>query len=336
MTLNELSQKIESYLLPLRQSPLRLAAAVLLCAVMLGLFSLTRERYYQAKATFKPEENKSQDLSLDPALAAFFGGAAPSSTGNQEIIGVLLSRKISELVASDSILLDGKKTLVADAWLLRVEGKFNWSKPFKARVRLEDYGYQEKVTLAGRLMRAAMKAKENEYKFIDFLFASSDQELTGLVSQQYLDDLIEHYNLQKTQKARRDLEFFTHRADSIKEVLDGSANYVASFYDTNKYRTQFRSEVGVKKKEIEVEYLRQIYQQLVLSREQARTQLLRDTPIISILDAPKPPFKTVKPRPWVYALGGAFLGFFLMALWIVRPQLKADITGLIEQSLQPD
>ena len=176
----------------------------------------------------------------------------------------------------------------------------------------------------------------NPEGFIKFTFENESPFLVQHVSERYIEQLTQYYKTQKTEKAQNNLKFFTYRSDSIYRELEKATAYVARHYDRNQNLTRLSSGLKVREKEIESEYLRQLFLQTTASKEEAVAQLQRDTPIIQILDYPVPPFKARKASMLVNLVLGFFLGAFIPMVYFSRKLIREDLINFIKSTLDKE
>ncbi len=316
--------------------------------------------YYQAKAIFHPENETSSGFNIDNPVS-FFLGSPSASIESSTMTGILNSRRISEMVVKDTVVLvrdtffvvnpdihygilngdtislDTSRVLLADAvndlfkpgfsvlgYLIRLV-----SKPPEIPTK------QQRIYAAGKTLRKQLNAIVNDEGFIDMELSIPNTRMAKVLSDKYIRALRDYYIGQRTAKAERNLSFFTFRVDSVKQELESVNRQIALFFDQSRYRVMAREEVLPRELEAQQEYLKELYINLTLSREQAASQLLEDTPILQVLDYPMPPFiKEDDSRVFGLLLGG-LLGFLLTGFWFCRKQLRKDTWELIRMSLEP-
>ncbi|MDX2283398.1 MAG: hypothetical protein NW241_04515 [Bacteroidia bacterium] len=335
MQLELIFQRIREYLQRLRRKwPVPVIWGALFAGLML-LNSSFRPTIYIARTIFHPEAAGDQGgNAANSALSLLFGPSAEQGGANF-MIGILKSRYISEAVVADTILYEGQRHLLADLVLARSPRASSLFNAWRL-LRKEDpaaYSYQSKIVSAARQLRNALVVMVRDDGFISMEFSFFEPALTGLISETFIRQLDAYYKRQRTEKAVRNVEFFTHRSDSVKRELDKTTRALAGTQDRSRFNLFSIDRVYPAELEVKRDMLTQMYVSLVVSKEQALAQLMQDTPIIQVLDPPAPPFDVLKASYLLYAMIGLFAGLVLGAILAVRPLLAEDLGQAIRQAL---
>lgn len=269
-------------------------------------------------------------MGVDP-LSLIFGRGSSTAGGNAlQMIGVLQSRRISEDVAADTILVEEEKVLMADYIRASSPSSFslvNWiyslfTEPSPPPSK------KSKVIGVGRRLRANMEIESNDFGFIEATFWFNDPKVLEVISNAYIEKLTSYYQVQKTEKAEANVIFFRYRSDSVKQEIDEAAYSMARYLDKNKYRINAVDDIYTQKKELEIEYLSELYKNQMLSLEQAKSQLQQQTPIIQVLDFPEQPFPGIAKSPLLFGIVGLILGLIIASIFSLRGLIREDIRYL--------
>lgn len=336
MNLDQIKEKLDIYVEALRNNRLWIILFALILGGILGFNALTSPTFFIAHASFHPETNSSNAPSLSGSPLSFLLGSGGLDGNEADMMEeVLLSRKISEDVVKDSIMVGTEKRLLADLIIEKYPKGFSL-KGFIIGLFIspEEPEYESKVIRAGVYIKNGLEVKKADSGFLNMNLKFNDVKLAEIISQKYIEKLSQYYTDQKTAKAKINLNFFTDRAAFVKRQLDSTATNLANFQDRNKGLLFARKMVSAKEYETKLEYLKEMYKTLVTNREQAASQLQRDTPIIQVLDQPKPPFESVQKSFPLYLFIGLFLGALLGAGWATRKLIWEDLYGYINRSLE--
>jgi uncharacterized protein involved in exopolysaccharide biosynthesis len=115
------------------------------------------------------------------------------------------------------------------------------------------------------------------------------------------------------------------QADSIRNELNQAITGVATYTDNtfNLNPALNVNRVPSTKKQIDVQANTAILTQLVTNLEMAKVTLLRETPLIQLIDRPTLPLKKDKPgKAKSLLIGGILAGFLTILYLIVRILLK--------------
>lgn len=335
MKIDAIIEKGQLYWSKLLRSRLRIAAGGLVIGLLLGIWAWRQPLVYTAKTVFHPEENggmNMQDLS-NPLSILMGGGGMSAST--QQMVKVLNSRRVNEAVVSDSMFIDSSQVLIADAVLdaapkkLSVGRVISWFFPSDSVPPA-----WKRINSAADLLMKQISTESGEEGFLTFSLSFYDDTIAIELADRYVQKLEEYYLSRKTQRGKESVRFFSERVDSVKQELDKATRSLARTIDQDQYRIFAQDQIRIAEMEAQVEILKNIYVQLVASREAAVAQLKRETPIIQVLDRPDPPLKGKKPSTLINLILGGILGGFLAALWVTRSLWREDLWQVIKSSLE--
>ncbi|MDX1907922.1 MAG: hypothetical protein SF053_12885 [Bacteroidia bacterium] len=310
------------------------ALVTLLLTTLLVVNGMLRPTFYSALTVFHPETTGEGFSAETSAISMILGGGQEKGPASF-MIGVLKSRHISEAVAADSVEYHGQKRLVADL-VIESTPKYgsliSWiTSRFAAAP--DTIPYRSKIINTGYNLRGSLKLEVRPDGFITMNFFCSDEELTGVLSREYIKQLDKYYLEKKTEKATRNVAFFSHRADSIKRELDKASYALARLQEQNRYGFLRQDEVLPGELLARQTMLQQLYVTLTISREQAMAQLQQDTPILQVLDEPDPPYEVVSGQIVLYMVIGVLGGIAVSVLVICYPLIRTDAQQLIQQFL---
>ena len=335
MKIEELLQHIERYSTPVLRVKWIILAIGLIMGSALAIRAYLSPTMFRAVTIFHPESGDSGGGFALPDPISLLIGNGTSSASDQQMIGVLRSQTVSEKLVADTIPWKGDTVLLADLIIEETPRPFSIVRAITSLVSPDTgYTYQTKIIIASRQLMKELSASTNENGFIDFSVGFYQPELIGIIAEKYIENLVEYYTNQKTEKADQNVAFFTERADSIKGELDKVAASRARIVDQEQYRIFARDQISTAELDIKLEMLKEMYIQLVASREQFIAQLKRVTPIIQVLDPPTPPFDVEKPSVIKGFLSGLFLIIFFSAVWLTRREWIKDIRILVVKTIE--
>lgn len=336
MKIEELFATINRYLSPLNRRKWLIIAVGLMAGVGFGLRAYFAPVMYRATTVFHPESGSTGASGLMiPDPISILMGSADGSASDQQMIGVLQSKSISGAVVADTIPWNGSQRLLADVILEERPQSFSVFQLIKGFF-VEDTGftYDTKIILASQQLMREQSLETSEQGFIVFSFGFYNPRLCQLIAEKYIANLISYYTKQKTAKAQLNVDFFTERTDSVKRELDIVAAQRARAIDQEQYRVFARDMVSTAELDARLEMLKEMYIQLVASREQFIAQLKRETPIIQVLDPPRPPFDVEAPSVLIHFLGGLIGVIFLLCLWITRREWISDGKDILVSTIE--
>ncbi|MEM6763662.1 MAG: hypothetical protein AAF824_03670 [Bacteroidota bacterium] len=314
---------------------------ILLLGVGLGLilyfYASRKPVIYIATTVFHPETNEApSEVDLNnPAsfITSTLGGNNLSA--NNQMIGVIMSRRISELVVKDSIVKEDSTVLLADLISSQFKPGFSFTKFLQSLIKNQQQPtpLDFKIIKAGAQVRNSLTVITNDYGFIEMSLSFRDPSLAKETSLIYIDVIKQYYAELKSEKSQSSMDFLANRRDSVKTELDLTNQRIASFYDRNKYGVSTRPEVFLKEQQTKSEMLARMYGELVIAFETTKAQFLKESPIIQVLDYPDPPFQSIRPKTTGYFLLGIFMGILIGVMIIVGRLLWEDLQRVITRAL---
>ncbi len=326
MKIEELFATIDRYLSPLKRRKWLILVIGLLAGLGFGIRAYFAPVMYRATTVFHPESNSTGSSGfMIPDPISLLMGSSDGSASGQQMIGVLMSKSISEAVVADTIPWNDSSRLLAEVILEERPQSFSVIR-FIQQMFVEDTGltYNAKIIQASHQLMREQKIETSEQGFIVFSFGFYHPALCQLIAEKYIDNLISYYTKQKTAKAQLNVDFFTERTDSVKRELDIVSARRARAIDQEQYRVFARDMISTAELDAKLEMLKEMYIQLVASREQFIAQLKRETPIIQVLDPPKPPFDVEGPSVLMSFLGGLMGISILLCAWFTRREWLSD------------
>ena len=341
MKLDSLAERAQLYRSIILSGRRFVVATSIFGAMLFAIYAYTKTASYIAHTTFHPDETKSGGLgSVGDPLSLVFGGASKqfNAKATNQMIGVLQSRHLSELVAKDSVIRDGESHLLADLILdkeaFSLHPYFLLKKFIQLFIKEESLSHDKKIIHGGNTIRRRLEVETNDNDFVIMSFTFHDLNLTQQISEAYITKLEDYYTAQQTEKAKLELAFFNQRADSVRNVIDNISGKLAVYTDKTLLSTTAQAARKRAEYETQLEYLTEMYKTLIIQREQAITKLQQKTPIIQVLDRPIPPFDVIASSPVLFAILGAILFSAIAVIYLVREPFKEDFIQMIKDSLE--
>jgi uncharacterized protein involved in exopolysaccharide biosynthesis len=269
--------------------------------------TITRPRMFQARAAFLASEPQSLSGSLGaltsiasqlgmPGLSAV---AQSTATGSAQFYG--------DLLTSNAILHD----VVMTEYDASKPGEFD-GKPFKGT--LVDYSRAKAKTAADREVAAMRYLSKTVLKvtidrttgIVRFQVRTKNRQLSTQIARRLLD-LINDFNLRRRQtQAGAEREFDQLRAQAALDSLRVAETDLAQFRAGN---IDFSQSPRLGSREVELQrrvtLAQQIYTTIAQRYELAKIEAVRNTPVITIVDAPEG-LVEARPRYTIAIVLGAF------------------------------
>jgi uncharacterized protein involved in exopolysaccharide biosynthesis len=167
--------------------------------------------------------------------------------------------------------------------------------------------------------------KDKKVSIITVEVNSTNELFSKAFAENLVSNVSEFYIETKSKKAKNNVAILQRQADSIRNELNMAITGVAITSDNtfNLNPALNVNRIPSTKKQIDVQANTAILTQLVTNLEMAKVTLLRETPLIQLIDRPTLPLKKDKQGKAKSLLIGGFLAGFLTVLYlIVRKMLK--------------
>ena len=254
------------------------AATSLALFTLVVVLTLLRPRTYTVASSFTPQsERMPSNLA---GIAAQFGVALPAADAGANpdfYIELLESRRIL------SETIEAQYTFPTDT------GEVSGTLVEVLGVEAETEAEREEMTL--RKFRGMLEAElDRPSGVVTFEVESENPHLSAQIAQRLLD-LLNRFNLETRQsQAAAERRFTEVRLAEAKEELLGVENRLQSFLEVNRDigtspLLRFRQD----RLEREVDIRQAVVTALAQNYEQARIDEVRDIPVITVVEAPKPP-----------------------------------------------
>jgi uncharacterized protein involved in exopolysaccharide biosynthesis len=269
-----------------------LAGAALGMGVLVAAVVLLLPRAYRSTSSFIPSAARSTSGLAGVAAQLGMGLAGGDAAQSPAFYAALVrSRETLSSLATDSLLVDGRRTTLATAWgdakdapALRVES---------AVQRLEQ---QIDVDVDPRT------------GLVNLAVESPDAATAQAIAESLLS-LVNRFNLERRQtQASNERRFTEARLVQVKSELAQAEARLQNFLDRNRVVAQASSQrFEGERLQREVTVRRGVLEALSQSYEQARLDEVRDTPVITVVDRPA---RALLPAPRGL-LAKTFLGVIL-------------------------
>jgi uncharacterized protein involved in exopolysaccharide biosynthesis len=267
---------------------------------------------YEATAVFGPTAEASSVIPSSLAsIAAQFGVNVPSSGYSVYYYSqVLQSRAVLERVVNDTLDADGQRVPVLtmlDPWGSTPAKRFESGVlTLQERMDVSTDDQADLVTVSSRApsTRLAMALVQSILNALDSVMSASQR--TG---------------------GSYERRFAQGQADSARDALRTAENQLRDFYQANR---SIESSPALQVEEARLRRQIQIYQEvylaLVQQTETAKLQEARNTPSISLVQAPLASAKKVFPRRAVWGLFGCIGAVLLASSWlyVIVPAMAAS------------
>lgn len=303
---------------------LALAGAILVVGVTLVL-----PRTYTTESSFLPQTSES-DLSRLAGLAAQFGFSVSAARGGdvpQFYVDLLRSRELLEatvqgpyeppIVESGPRADAGENDIGAEGIGEKEEASADAGVSLVHYYGFDDHPRDEAVDRAVERLRDDLRIRTRaETGLVELAVTTRSPALSYQVASRMLD-LVSAFNLERRQsQAAAERAFIQERLGETEGELRAAENSLKAFLQQNRrYENSPDLRFEFERLQRRVDLRQRVYSSLAESLEQARIEEVRNTPVLTLVDAPRVP-----PRPdprWLALKGtiGLLLGGMVGVFW---------------------
>ena len=292
---------------------------------LLGLgYSFTKKTIYTAKLSFALEEKGASGGGLS-SLAAQFGlgiggdGGGVFSGGN--MIELLKSRLLIEKTLLSTVSINGKSDLLINryiqfnkldkAWAKKINtASLKFTKADRKTFTLQQDSALGLISSGIISSNVTIAQQDKKLSIINISVKSTDEIFAKVFSEKLIETVRDFYIETKTKKSRGNVLLLQNRADSVQRELNAALYGRAQFGDQNMGLIRQQAAVPKLKQEMRVQMLGTLYGELVKNLEFAKLTLMREEPLVQIIDQPILPLPKVRlGKLKAMVMGGLLFGF---------------------------
>ena len=341
ITLNDLVLKLYEWYRYLLSKWLLLVLAGFIGVALGYTYAFLKKPRYEAVATFALEDSGSsgsmgQYAGLASMIGLDLGGGGGGIFQGDNIIELYKSRAMIQQTLLSEALFDGKKQLLVERYMafngLEKDPRGKPNPDF--RLQANQHFSRVQDSLLGEVVNRIstenlMVAKpDKKSSVIRVQFTSKDELFAKTFTDYIIQNVSDYYITTKTKKASRNVAVLQRQTDSVRRMLNGALTGIATSVDANPNANMARQVLRVpsQRRQIDAEANKAVLVELIKNLELSKISLLKETPLIQVVDVPILPLKKVVPGK----LSCMFIGGFLLVLFsavalLLRRGLKSII-----------
>ncbi len=280
------------------------------------LYALLAKEQFQADVKLYKEEAEVKGSQLKSLASQFgFGGVEQGLTFSIE--DLLKSRKLQNkiiLKSWDNKKIDSIVNLI-NYW--EIEGDTQGEKLHEARLALEN-------------LIAIEKDKETGLIIISVLMP--EPQLAADIANYITELITEYVSKERKTSTQQNINYIKERLSKVEDELANAENALKEFREHNRVIStspQLQLEFGRLQRKVTIK--QEVYLTLQKELELAEIELVKEKPVINILDQAVKPEKRFKPKRTIVVIVGTFLGFFLSLLFIVFFYVRRHLLNELEK-----
>lgn len=324
---------------------------VLLVAALIGgglglCVAIIKKPTYTATLTFILEDANGGTLGAYSGLASqlglTFGGDGDGSDlfSDDNIMGFMTSRFMVQKTLLKEVEWNGQKKTLADVYISIYHYADKWKNDTSIAhisfpIGSEEHGLSRTqdsiITFFYTIITKRnldVSKSDKKVSFIAVNTTSVDERFSKLFTEKIVEDAIEFYVKTKTQREQANVNRLQLQADSILVELNKKTYGAALVADINLNPARKITSVGPELVSRDKGILTVIYTEVVKNLEIGKMALLKETPIIQIIDSPILPLEEKKLGKLKGISIGVLLGIIMCSLILVT---KKIYVGMFEK-----
>lgn len=315
--------------------------ATIVVFVVGGLaYGLLASSEYRSTARVVPESQSEMPqgvgglgggLSALQGLGINLGNLSSQGLSTNSYPEILKSREVRLAVVRDTFRLPGRDTtgtlvdyFVADGGMLSrlkqkvqryVFGPKALRPPGRTGIQFPTLAEER----AMHVLQERVTAYQNpETGLMTVSVSTGDARLSAAVARSFIEQLSDRVRALRTEKERQYLKFIRSRFKEAERELSAAEERLATFVDRNQSISTAALRTQRDRLERQVQFKTDLYSELQAQLTQARIELQRSEPVITMVEKPVPPLEPTSPQRLVIlvlcVLGGGISGIGLVLL----------------------
>lgn len=350
VSLKELLIKIRDWWRYLSSRWLIVLVFSLLGGVLGFFYASTKKTVYTATTTFVLEDEKGGGGLGNLAGLASMAGVDLSGSGGgifqgDNILGLYKSRAMLERTLLTPVNINGKKQLLVNRFIDFNKLREKWTdKPELLGLLFTiDSGIQNRVQILkpNRLKDSILGVIVTNLNKNYLTVAKPDKKLSiiqvdvksndELFAKTFNDELVknvnEFYISTKTKKSLQNIKILQHKTDSVRATMNGAIYTAVAVVDATPNLNPTRQVQRVapaQKAQFSAETNKAILAEMVKNLEMTKMSLLKETPLIQVIDIPVYPLEKKRTSFILSTAIGMFVFFIIISLFIVVKSIIID------------
>jgi hypothetical protein len=322
---------------------------ILLILLVIGgglgfLYAVLKKPTYVASSTFVLYESPNSgagSLGQYAGLAALVGINLGQGEGGifqgDNIIELYKSRSMIEKTLLSEVEIAKKKQLLIDYYLDFNKLRKDWStNPALASLHFRLKKGETFSRLQDSIMGLVVRDINKHYLYVgkpDKLLSiikvevkASDEAFALLFNDQIVENVNDFYVQSKTKKLQENIAILEHQADSVKAITEKAIYSQASTMDATAYLNPTRQvlRTSIQRGMLSVETNKAILSELIKNIEMTKMVLLKETPLIQVIDRPVAPLVNSNLSAFLTMLLGAFVFLFFGVIYLLIKKIVTD------------
>jgi hypothetical protein len=268
------------------------------------------KKVYFGELVFALEE-KNNSMGAYAAIASQFGidlggGSGSGAFGGDNLIELLKTRLMLEKTLTTPVIIEGDTELLINRYIDFNELRKSWNKKPELQnltfdihqsrssySRLQD-SVLNKIQTSIKKKMLTIKRTDKRLNMVSVVCESTDELFSKHFPEELLINASNFYIQTKTKKIKTNIGLLEYKIDSVKRILDIRLYGAANSQDQNLNIVTAKQKVPLVQQQIDIQLLTTVYAELSKNIELSRFSLMRDEPILNVIDSPILPLRIEK------------------------------------------
>ena len=293
----------------------------IICLVLAGgiagaLFNYYRDARYTAKLTFALDEESGMNsyANIAEQFGLSIGGSAGSAFKGENLLELFKSRYIVEKTLMDQAELYNRKDLYIN-FLINNEFPDRFKNATFVPGQSGDMYHDSIVNVVYEYITKDMldiSRLDKRLIFVDVSIRSKNAAFSKMFVEKLLDNVILFYTDTKTRKAKKNVDVMVHELDSVKALMTGAIYQSARGNDLNVNPLRQILRAPIQRSTADAQVYVIAYGEIMKNLELAKINLLKETPLVQVIDRPVLPLKKEKKGRLMGLIVWGFVTFILV------------------------
>jgi len=302
-------------------------------------FASFSKKKYIAELTFSLDE-KTSSIGAYAGIASQFGfdlgKGEPGVFSGDNIVELFKSRLIIENTLLTPVTINGKTDLLVNRYIHFNKMNESWDKDIEENLKFVSNVPRNKFRIeqdsilfmvSNEIKKYALSVEKVDKKLsiIDMKCLSYDDQFAKNFTEIMVKNVTEFYIDTKTKKIKSNIALLQNRVDSVKEALDMEMLNAAVNQDQNQNPAKVQGRIPLMKRQMNIQLLTTMYGELLKNLELTKITLMREEPLIQIIDRPIYPLPYNKPGRLIFLILGGFLSGFLTISFLISRKIYDEV-----------
>jgi hypothetical protein len=301
---------------------------IFLAGLLMGIggviYAWLDQKVYKAELTFALEDKSSAggyaSLANQFGIDLSKGGEGGAFKGDN-IIELFKSVSMVESTLLSSATFDGKTELLIERYFeknkMTLDDKiFDYHKPRNNFSVAEDSLLQ---IISNGIIKNNLdwEKTDKSLAIVKFRFKSTDEIFAKIFIEKLTQVVCDFFTETKTKKIKSNIILLESRIDSVRQELDKEMGAAASSQDQNQNAAVARVRIPLMKRQMNIQLLTTLYGELTRNIELSKMSLVKEEPLIQIIDRPRLPLKFEKKSRAISGIIFFIIGSFLASFYFI-------------------